>query len=227
MTASPPFPVLFEDRHLLVVFKPPGWIVQGAREGDPSLARETADWIRRRDAKPGKAFLAVVHRLDRPVSGVVVLAKRSKAAGRLSEEIRSRRFEKRYAAVVEGLPDPEAGTRVDAIAWEENRGRARVGGKDGARAELRYTTVSAMRTRSRLDIDLITGRRHQIRAQLAAHGTPIAGDRLYGAQSAAGPEGAIALLATSVRFRHPMGDGTVEVDVPADLDPLGAWLRDD
>ncbi len=222
---SAPFPILFEDRHLLVVFKTPGWIVQGARDSDPSMVRSVADWIRRRDEKPGKAFLAVVHRLDRPVSGIVVLAKRSKAASRLSDQIRGRRFQKRYRAVVEGLPDPERGELRDLLGWDDAKRRARVGDRRGKPAELRYETISATGTRSLLDVELITGRKHQIRAQLAAHGTPIAGDRHYGAESEAGAEGGIALLAHSVRFRHPVEEREVELSVPADLDPLPAWLR--
>jgi 23S rRNA pseudouridine1911/1915/1917 synthase len=217
--------VLREDNHLLAVFKPPGWIVQGARPEQDSLLEALREWIRRRDAKPGEAFLAVVHRLDGPVSGVVVFAKRTKAASRLSREIREGRFEKRYRAVVEGVPSPSSARLVDALTWDDGARRARVaapGAADSARAELEYSVVEARGQRSLLEIRLVTGRKHQIRAQLAHRGWPILGDERYGARGrlAAG----IALCSWSVAFRHPVREEEVEVTVPAELDPTPAWL---
>jgi 23S rRNA pseudouridine1911/1915/1917 synthase len=221
---APPVPVLREDSHLLAVFKPPGWIVQGAGPGQDSLRDALREWIRLRDEKPGEAFLAVVHRLDGPVSGVVVFAKRTKAASRLSTEIREGRFEKIYRAVVEGTPSPAAATLTDRLIWDDGARRARVarGGK-GADAELAYTVVETRRGRSLLDVRLMTGKKHQIRAQLADRGWPILGDRRYGARVRL-DEG-IALCAFRVAFRHPVGDAECDIEVPPELDPTRAWLE--
>jgi len=220
---EPPVPVLFEDAHVLVVFKPPGWIVQGARPDDPSLLATLRAWIRTRDAKPGEAFLAVVHRLDRPVCGVVVFAKRSKAASRLSDEIRTRRFEKAYRAIVEGTPAASQATLAGRIAWDDPARRARIveAAELGQDAELRYSTVETRGPHSLLSVELVTGRKHQIRAQLAAAGHPVAGDSLYGSDT---PLGDVALCAWEVAFHHPTRrEDQVRVAVPAALDPFPEW----
>lgn len=220
---KPPVPVVFEDAHVLAVFKPPGWIVQGARPEDPSLLEAMREWIRVRDAKPGAAFLAVVHRLDRPVSGIVVFAKRSKSASRLSEEIRERRFTKTYRGIVEGIPQSPQGTLVDRLWWDDAARRARcVEGTRGAQhAELRYRALEAREGRALLEVELVTGRKHQIRAQLAGLGHPLAGDALYGSRSALE---SVALCAWSVGFRHPVErDRDVSIEVPSALDPFPTW----
>jgi 23S rRNA pseudouridine1911/1915/1917 synthase len=217
--------VLREDSHLLAVFKPPGWIVQGARPDQDSLLEALREWIRVRDDKPGAAFLAVVHRLDGPVSGVVVLAKRTKAASRLSREIREGRFEKEYRAVVEGTPIPPSAALLDRLVWDDDARRARVveGSPAGSEAaELAYTVIETQRGRSLLHVRLVTGRKHQIRAQLAHRGCPILGDARYGSRERL--DAGIALCAFRLAFRHPVRDEDVEVAVPAELDPTPAWL---
>jgi 23S rRNA pseudouridine1911/1915/1917 synthase len=251
---APPVPILFEDSHLLVVFKPPGWVVQGAHEGHGrlSLREELGSWIRLRDEKPGKVFLAVVHRLDRPVSGIVVLAKRTKAASRISKEIRERRFEKIYRAVVEGVPEPARGKCAGLLRWEDSARRARIVAAHGelgagsglsselseeglveeldpqpkaaklARVELEYALLEAGLGGALVEVRPTTGRKHQIRAQFAHLGFPIAGDFKYGARSRL-PEG-IALLAYRVRFRHPVRAEDVMIQVPGELDPTHGWL---
>jgi len=223
---SPPVPVLLEDKHLLAVFKPAGWVVQGARPEDLSLLDSLRSWIRERDRKPGAAFVAPVHRLDRPVCGVVVLAKRSKAASRLSEEIRNGRFEKAYRAVVEGELRASPGRIAETVAWDHAARRARVarGGDAGARdAELEVALVAARGGFSIVDVRLVTGRKHQIRVQLAELGHPVAGDSLYGARHRL-PEG-VALVSWSVAFRHPVEMREVRVTVPEPLDPVRGWLE--
>jgi len=222
---GPPVPVLREDSHLLAVFKPPGWIVQGATPGQPSLLEALREWVRVRDGKPGQAFLAVVHRIDRPVSGVVVLAKRTKAAQRLSAEIREGRFEKVYRAVVEGVPEPGAGHLVDHLRWDDASRCARITSETtgSSRGELDYRVLTSRGGRSLLEVLPRTGRKHQIRAQLAHLGFPIAGDTRYGAPGRPGRE--IALLAWRASFRHPVrSEETVAIEVPEDLDPTPRWL---
>ncbi|MGQ0721289.1 MAG: RluA family pseudouridine synthase [Candidatus Eiseniibacteriota bacterium] len=222
---APPVPVLREDSHLLAVFKPPGWIVQGAGPDQDSLLDALRAWIRQRDEKPGEAFLSVVHRLDGPVSGVVVFAKRTKAASRLSREIREGRFEKDYRAVVEGTPSPMSAALVDRLIWDDDARRARVveGAPEGsAAAELSYAVLDRRGGRSLLGIRLVTGRKHQIRAQLAHRDCPILGDTRYGSRERL--DAGIALCSFRVAFRHPVRDEDVEVAIPAELDPTGAWL---
>ncbi|MEZ5063514.1 MAG: RNA pseudouridine synthase [bacterium] len=225
--SDPPFPVLAEEPHYLAVFKPAGWLVQGARPEDPSLPEALRAWIERRDAKPGRAFLAIVHRIDRPVSGVVVLAKRSKAASRLSDSIRRHEFHKTYRAVVEGRPTSEEGTCRSWLVWSEDRRRTLCHDApvpNAREAVLRWRVLRAGPDRSVLAIEPITGRKHQIRAQLASIGCPILGDRRYGARRALDDGVAIALLAASVEFPHPVDrERRVRVDVPPDLDPIARW----
>lgn len=223
---KPPVPVLLEDNHLLAVFKPAGWLVQGSRPGDLSLLDALREWIRVRDRKPGEAFLAPVHRLDRPVCGVVVLAKRSKAASRLSEQIRRGLPEKAYRAVVEGRVR-EPGRWRDRLAWDDPARRARVvgaGEPDAKEAELECRPLSEEGGRTVVEVRLITGRKHQIRAQLAHRGCPVAGDVRYGARTRLAG-GAIALVAWSLELRHPVRpEETVRIRLPESVNPIPGWL---
>ncbi len=179
------FDVLYLDNHLLAVGKPAGLLVQADRTGDPDLLTLGKAFLKERFDKPGNVFLGLVHRLDRPVSGVVVLARTSKAASRLSDQFRRRVPEKRYLALVEGRLSGQ-GTREDWLAKVDRHVRVvKPGHPQGKRAELRWQALASERTPSGVlslvEVTLLTGRAHQIRVQLAALGHPIRGDLRYGA----------------------------------------------
>ena len=206
--------VLYEDNHLLGVYKPAGVLVQGDATGDTTLLEMAKSYIAERYAKPGNVYLGLVHRLDRPVAGVVLFARTSKAASRLSKQFRERTVEKVYWAVVEGQPEPPQGALTAYISRDGRQSQVRRTAADGARlAELRYRTLETRGGRSLLEVSLGTGRHHQIRAQLAHHGHPIVGDVKYGA-SAALPRKRIALLAKRLVVSHPTRDETVKLESP-------------
>ena len=209
MTTSRPsffidrWPVFYEDNHLLVVYKPSGLLIQGDRSKDVSLLDLARRWIKLRYQKPGNVFLALVHRLDRPVAGVTAFARTSKAASRLSEQFRTNSVEKRYVAVVEGVVPDAAGELVDSM---ERRGpTSRILNASTAKsqeARLSYRVLDTGKNRSFLEIDLHTGRHHQIRAQLAHMGFPVLGDLRYGGSKPL-PEKQLALFARKLSFDHP------------------------
>lgn len=197
------WPVLYVDNHLLAVYKPSGLLVQGDRTGDACLLDLGRQWIKQRYAKPGKVFLAMVHRLDRPVAGVVLFARTSKAAGRLSRQFRERTVEKRYLAVVRGILGKKSGRQINHI---ERHGRlSRVVATPTAEsqeARLRYRVLGHDGGSSLLQVTLETGRRHQIRIQFAEMGHSILGDLRYGAPGPL-PGRQIALLARHLSVDHP------------------------
>ena len=198
------WPVLYEDNHLLAVYKPSGLLVQGDRTGDVSLLDLGKRWLKERYLKPGRVFLAMIHRLDRPVAGVVLFARTSKAAGRLSRQFRERSVEKRYLAVVEGVVSGEAARLVDHIERRNRVSRVVPAPTDGSQeARLRYTVLGRDREKSLLQVFLETGRRHQIRIQLSHIGHPIVGDLRYGAATSL-PGRQIALLAHVLSVNHPI-----------------------
>jgi 23S rRNA pseudouridine1911/1915/1917 synthase len=197
------WPVFHEDNHLLVLYKPAGLLVQGDETGADNLLDLAKAWIQRRHSKPGRVFLGLVQRLDRPVAGVMLLARTSKAAARLGDQLRTRQTRKVYLAVVEGRLPSDCGELTHHL---ERQGRlSRVVPQPSAssrQARLAYRMLEASGGRSLVEIALETGRKHQIRLQLAHVGCPIVGDVRYGSQAplAAGP---IALLAREIRFEHP------------------------
>ncbi len=208
--------VLHEDNHLLVVYKPAGLLSQEDSSGDACLIDLARRWLIERHDKPGNAFVGSVHRLDRPVAGVMVLAKTSKAASRLAAQFREGTVEKQYRAVVHGRPDPPHGQLVHKLkrSWSPEHGtRVKVDAR-GKRSELLFETVKTRKRRSLLQIKLVTGRSHQIRAQFAAVGTPIIGDTKYGSRQSLS-EQAIALYACRLTLTHPTRRGA---------DKLGAML---
>lgn len=175
--------VLYEDNHLLVVNKPAMLPTMGVAEGEPSLLTMAKEYIRAQYNKPGNVYLGIVSRLDTPVTGVTILARTSKAAARLSESFRERHVAKLYWAVVEGkLPHPDG--KLEHYLRKDERHRkmhvTNVSTPDAQLARLRYHTIKSVYDMTWLEIELETGRKHQIRVQLAKHGFPIIGDRKYG-----------------------------------------------
>ncbi|MBN2579690.1 MAG: RluA family pseudouridine synthase [Pirellulales bacterium] len=217
-----PFSVLYEDNHLLVVSKPPGLSTMGAKAGTTTLFSLAKEYIKRRYRKPGNVYLGVVSRLDRPVSGVVALARTSKAAARLAEQFRRRRVEKMYWALVEGRITPPTAVWEDFLRRDERRRRMQIvaRGRSGAQAAvLQYRRLQWFADCSLVEIALQTGRKHQIRLQLAAHGHPVLGDRRYGSRRDFSP--GIALHARQLVLRHPVRDERLTFTSP----PPPSWQR--
>lgn len=207
---------VYEDNHIIIVDKAPGEIVQGDKTGDIPLSESLKQYIKEKYAKPGNVFVGVVHRLDRPVGGLVVFAKTSKALARLNDMLRDRKIHKTYWAVVEGRPEKDEDTLTDRLVSVERNNKtylARPGDKDAREAKLHYRVLARGERYSLLEINLITGRKHQIRVQLSNMGNPIKGDLKYGARRS-NPGGSISLLARSISFEHPVSHKQIEVTAP-------------
>lgn len=218
--ARPPLPVLFEDNHIIAVNKMPSDIVQGDRTGDVTLADRVRDYLRERYGKPGNVFVGIPHRLDRPTSGVVLFARTEKALDRLSALFREGAVAKVYWALVAERPPRETDTLTHWLRRnpEQNKSWAVEGPGAGAReARLSYRLVGSLDRYHLVEIELHTGRHHQIRAQLAAIGCHIKGDLKYGAPRS-NPGGGIHLHARQVSFVHPVRQEPVIIvaDPPAD-----------
>jgi 23S rRNA pseudouridine1911/1915/1917 synthase len=217
--------ILYEDNHLLIVDKPADWVVQGAREDQRSLLESARTYIKQKYQKPGNVFLGVVSRLDAPVTGVVPLARTSKAAARLSEQFRERTPLKLYLAIVDGIPDPPSGRLEHDLVRPAESSVTRVAASshsDAQRAILEYRTIRSFDGKSLLEIKLITGRKHQVRCQLSAVGCPILGDRLYGANEPF-PSG-IALHCRSMTLDHPTLGKPISVVAPLPI-YWPAWAK--
>lgn len=214
--------VLYEDNHLLALAKPPGLATMGVAPGTPSLLEEAKHYIKEKYGKPGNVYLGIVSRLDAPVTGVVVLARTSKAAARLTEQFRSGLVRKIYWAVVEQPPQPPQGECIDWLRKDERHRRMHVttqGSPGAQRARLTYRTLRRLTIGVLVEVQLDTGRKHQIRLQLSHRGWPVVGDRKYGATTAFG-EG-IALHARELSFLHPVR--RTEISLVAPLPP--SWRR--
>lgn len=211
-----PDDILYEDNHLLIVNKHCGDLVQPDPSGESALEDRIKRFIKERDGKPGEVFLGVVHRIDRPVSGAVLFAKTSKALVRLNEMIREGRIRKVYWALTENRPEAESGELRHYILRDgrTNRSKAFDAPRPEAKeARLKYRMAGAGTRYTLLEVELLTGRHHQIRAQLSKIGCPIRGDLKYGAKRSL-PGGGISLHSRQVAFDHPVRHEQVEVTAP-------------
>ncbi len=222
--------VIYEDNHIIIVSKESGEIVQGDKTGDTPLSENVKQYIKETHAKPGNVFLGVVHRLDRPVSGLVVFAKTSKALTRLNNMFRDGDVHKTYWAIVERrekttggyVPDGEWHQQDNWLVRNEkqNKSYAYDREKPNAKlAKLRYRVIGASERYTLLEVQLMTGRHHQIRCQLAAMGCPIKGDLKYGAKRS-NSDGSISLLARRVEFVHPVSKENIIAEAPLPNDNL-------
>jgi len=227
MSRHPPLDVLYEDNHLLVVVKPAEMPTQGVASDRVSLLTLARDYVRRKYGKPGNVYLGVVSRLDTPVSGVIVLARTSKSARRLNEQFRARSVRKVYWALVEGSPAPCAGECIDWIAHDHPRRRmqvARPGVAESQEARLAYRQLRTFSGISLLEVELYTGRKHQIRVQLAHRGWPIVGDTRYGSRHTF-PAG-IALHARRLELDHPTKGDRLDFVAPVPSAWAGFGVRE-
>ncbi|MEG2319044.1 MAG: RNA pseudouridine synthase [Mucinivorans sp.] len=219
--------ILFEDNHVIVVNKHSGELVQPDPSGAPALEQAVAEYVRVKYNKPGRAFLGVVHRLDRPVSGAVLFARTSKALIRLNEQLRERGFCKLYWAIVEQKPTVESATLTHHIVRNAKTNKSMAldsPTKDSQEAVLKYRLVKSSDRYHLLEVELLTGRHHQIRAQLAAIGCKIKGDLKYGA-SRSNPDGSISLHSRSLEFSHPVTRERIVVTAPVPEDKLWQFFE--
>ena len=213
--------ILLEDNHILVFNKAAGEIVQGDKTGDECLAETLKAFLAQRDGKPGKVFLGIPHRLDRPVSGIVVFAKTSKALSRLSEMFRAGNIHKTYWALCCKAPRKESGELVDWLSRNEKMNKSFIvpEGSSGAKeARLVYRLIGRTDRYSLVEVELLTGRHHQIRCQLAGMGCVIKGDLKYGAPRS-NPDGGISLHSHEIRFVHPVRKDEMDIIAP----PPASW----
>jgi len=211
--------ILLEDNHLLAVAKPAGMLSMGDDTGDDSVADQAKQYLKRKYNKPGNVFLGVVHRLDRPVSGVLLFARTSKAASRLSDQFRRGAVSKRYVAVVEGQVRESAGLLTDWLHKDREKNHVSVVTKavrDAKECRLEYQVLSCDKSSTTVGLRPLTGRSHQIRVQLANQGHPIVGDLRYGADDPLGHR--ILLHAQQLEFEHPTQKTRIVVEAPTPAD---------
>lgn len=208
--------IIFEDNHLIVVNKLPGELVQGDFTGDTPLLEKVRDYIRHAYNKPGNVFTGLVHRLDRPTSGIVVFAKTSKALARMNAIFEKREVDKIYWAVVGGHPEKDEDTLIHWLKKNQQKNKSQYffrEVKGAKKAVLSYKTIKKLDQYSLLEIRLETGRHHQIRVQLSAIGHPIKGDLKYGF-SRSNKDASICLHAKKAIFVHPVSDEKLKLDAP-------------
>ena len=190
--------ILYEDNHIIVVVKPVGILSQSDITGDSDMLSLIKDYLKIKYNKPGNVYLGLVHRLDRPVTGIMVFAKTSKAAARLNEQIKNKQMHKSYYAIIHGNMDIKEGTLTDKIEKLSNK-KVLLNTPSGKEAILNYKVIKEKDNLSLVDINLITGRYHQIRLQFSSRGYPLYGDGLYGNKN----EGDVALFSYKLSFIHP------------------------
>lgn len=215
--------VVYEDNHVIIVNKTASEIVQGDKTGDEPLSESLKKYLKEKYAKPGNVFVGVVHRLDRPVSGLVVFAKTGKALARLNDMFRNGEVHKTYWAIVKQRPPQEEGELTHYLVRNEKQNKSYAYDREKAgakKAVLHYRVIGQSDNYYLLEVDLKTGRHHQIRCQLAKIGCPIKGDLKYGFPRS-NPDGSISLHARRVSFVHPVSKE--EIDVTAPVPPGNLW----
>lgn len=218
--------VIYEDNHLIIVNKNSSEIVQGDKTGDIPLSDIVKQYLKEKYNKPGNVFVGVAHRLDRPVSGLVIFAKTSKALARLNEMFKNNEVKKTYWAIVKNCPKQEEGELTDYLVRNEKQNKSYAYDKEtknSKKAVLHYKLLSHSENYYLLEIDLKTGRHHQIRCQLAKMGCPIKGDLKYGFPRS-NPDGSISLHARKISFIHPVSKKLLEVEAPVPNDNLWSNL---
>jgi 23S rRNA pseudouridine1911/1915/1917 synthase len=208
--------VLFEDNHIVIVNKRAGDITQGDKTGDKPLSDVVKEYIKEKYHKPGLVFLGVVHRLDRPTSGIIIFARTSKALERLNKMLRDKIIKKTYWAVVKKQPEKEKDTLTNFLKKNPKNNKSTAYSKEiegSKKAVLHYTTIKKLDNYSLLEVDLETGRHHQIRCQLSTIGSPIKGDLKYGFDRS-NKDGSIHLHARKINFIHPVSKEIVQITAP-------------
>ncbi len=221
--------VVYEDNHIIIVNKESGEIVQGDKTGDRPLADKVKAYIKEKYAKPGEVFLGVVHRLDRPVAGLVVFARTSKALTRLNDMFRNNEVHKTYWAITKQRPAEMEGMLTHWLVRNEKQNKSYAYDRErpnSKKAILKYKVVGASDNYTLIEVNLLTGRHHQIRCQLAKMGCPIRGDLKYGAKRS-NPDGSISLLARSISFVHPVSKKTIFVEASLPSDNLWNMFNDE
>lgn len=214
--------IVYEDNHIIIVNKKPGEIVQGDKTGDRPISEMLKDWLKEKYAKPGNVFCGVIHRLDRPVGGLVVFAKTGKGLARMNELFRNGEVKKTYWAITKNMPPKQEDILTHYITTREriNKSYASTTPKEGAaKAVLKYRVIARGDRYSLLEINLLTGRKHQIRVQLSAIGCPVKGDLKYGAERS-NPDGSISLLSHRIEFDHPVSKQHIDITAPLPDDRL-------
>ncbi len=214
--------ILYEDNHILIINKRAGEIVQGDKTGDEPLSETLKSFISQRDDKPGRVFVGVPHRIDRPVSGIALFAKTSKSLERLNAMFQSGDIHKMYWALVEKCPTPEQGELTHYLLRNEKQNKSYAYDRpvpDAKKAVLKYKLLKATERYFLVEVELLTGRHHQIRCQLSAVGCPIKGDLKYGARRS-NKDGGISLHARSISFIHPTKKTEINVVAPTPLESL-------
>jgi 23S rRNA pseudouridine1911/1915/1917 synthase len=220
--------VLFEDNHLLIVNKRASDIVQGDKTGDTPLSEDLKLYLKEKYHKPGNVFLGVVHRLDRPVSGAIIFARTSKALTRLNAMLQEHTIHKTYWAIVTQKPPREEDHLVHYMVRNPDKNKSFAYSKTRAnakRAELKYRLIGSSQRYYLLEVELLTGRHHQIRAQLAAIGCPITGDLKYGA-ARSNPDASISLHARYLSFTHPVTQEAMKITAPVPNDTLWKYFEE-
>lgn len=214
--------VLFEDNHIIIVNKRAGDITQGDKTGDKPLSDVVKEYIKDKYNKPGNVFIGVVHRLDRPTSGIIIFARTSKALERLNKMLRDKTIQKTYWAVVKNHPKKERDTLINFLKKNPKNNKSSAFQKEisgSKKAVLHYKVIQKLENYSLLEIDLETGRHHQIRTQLSHIGSTIKGDLKYGFPRS-NKDGSIHLHARKIEFTHPVSKETIKIIAPTPNDPI-------